>query len=157
MNPWCMACCHEAEASPVYPTCLAFSPNSFHKNPQYSYAELLIHRLALKKKIPSEEMYCCSRQQTTCSWSLTSSASNTLDGRRMSLPLRSLLVCSWVITINPAFIYSSDLEWKSLSFWPVLVGPCTKQVALFLVIFQQMGTNFAAIYLKYLGHMSSYS
>jgi len=45
-----MACCHDAEASPVYTTCRAFSPNSFYKNPQYSYAGLLIHRLAMKKK-----------------------------------------------------------------------------------------------------------
>jgi hypothetical protein len=38
-----MAYCHDAEASPVYATCQEFSPNS--------YAELFIHRLALKKKL----------------------------------------------------------------------------------------------------------
>jgi hypothetical protein len=61
-----MACCHDTAASPVYATYLVFSPNSFHKNPQYSYEELLIQRLALKKKTPSEELPNRSRTQTTC-------------------------------------------------------------------------------------------
>jgi len=62
-----MVCCHDAEASSVYATCQAFSPNNYHKNPQYSYAGLLIHKLAVKKKIPFEELPHCSRKQKTCS------------------------------------------------------------------------------------------
>ena len=49
MNPCGMACCHDTEASPVYPTCLAFSSNGFHKHPYYSYTERVIYRL--KKKL----------------------------------------------------------------------------------------------------------
>ena len=49
------------------------------------------------------------KKQTTCSWSLTSTVSTLLDGR-MTLPLGWLLLCSWVININPAFISCSELR-----------------------------------------------
>jgi len=68
----------------------------------------------------------CSRKQTTCSWSLTSSASILWDGRRMTLPLGWLLLCSWVIIINPAFISCFEL-WMEVSFLFSLFF-CTKHV-----------------------------
>ena len=38
-----------------------------------------------------------------------------------------LFLCSWVITVKPAFISCYELG-SLFSFWPVLVTPCTKQV-----------------------------
>ena len=92
-----------------------------------------------EEKTPSEEEPHCSRKKTTNSWSLNSSASTLLDGRRTTLPLRWLLLCSWVITINPAFISCSELRIKV----PFLLGLFLEALAqskliLFLVIFQQM-------------------
>ena len=130
MNLCDKVCGHNEEAIPVYVTCQAFSPNSFHKNPYYSYAELLIHRLTVwhwRNITPSEEMSHCSRKQATCSWSPTSSAPSLLYGSRVTLPLGWLLLCSWVITINRASISCS--ENRSLSpFWHVFIGPCIKRV-----------------------------
>jgi hypothetical protein len=51
MNPCGMEHCHDSEFIPVCADCQAYSPNSFHNNPQYCYAELLIHRMAMKKEI----------------------------------------------------------------------------------------------------------
>jgi len=56
-----MACCHDAEASPVSATCRAFSPNSFHKN------SIVDSQSGTEEKTPSEELPHCSRKETTYS------------------------------------------------------------------------------------------
>jgi hypothetical protein len=64
-----------------------------------------------------------------------------------------LLLCSWVTTINPAVISCSELRMEvSFLFGLILQALAQSKVVLFLVIFQQMGTNFAAICLKSLVH-----
>ena len=106
-----------------------FLPTASIKTLSTPMQKLLIHRMALKKKTPSEELPHYSRKQTTHSWSLTSSASTLLNGRTMTLPLGWLAICSCDITINLAFISYSELRMKvSFLCWPVFVGPCTKQV-----------------------------
>ena len=106
----------------------------------------------MKKKTPSEELPNRSRTHT-CPLKSVSPASTFLDSRKMNLPLGWLLLCSWIITISLAFISCSEFRMEfALLFGLFLQALARSKLVLFLVIFQQMGTNFAAICLKSLVH-----
>ena len=162
---WCgMACCHDAVWHGVLSSCSSQSCVC-HWWAIFSHQLPPKHSVLLCRTVDSqagnaernpEELPHCSRTQTTCSWSLTSSASTLLDGRRMTLPLGWLLLCSWVITKNPAFIACSELRMEVLFLFGLFLQALAQsKLVLFLVILQQMGTNFLAICLKSLVHMSS--